>query len=202
MTILDGYAALCVNQLIIDGTGKKLGQTWKSFDAVNQYTLTYATMKLQRFLTPLGNYRYVIFLRGADGKPTGAALDWSEWYAVSGISAVRPTLYTKALTQSYIIAPLLWYVEVVETDGWSDSSNYIASCIDLIGSHAGTALKYIPPLGWDIYANNDMSFTVQGNLYTPPSLGGAHGNSAILAIAALTHWIHRTRKRRFIATLK
>lgn len=201
MTILDGYSAICAVQLVIDGTGRKLAQTWKSFDNANQYTLTYASMKLQRFLTPLGNYRYVIYLRGADGKPTGSALDWSAWYAVSGISTVRPTTYTKALTQSYIIAPLLWYVEVIETDGWSNSSNYIASCIDLIGSHAGTAMKYIPTT-WDVYANVDMTFSVQGNLYTPPSLGGASGNSAILAVAALTRWIRRTRKRRFIATLK
>jgi hypothetical protein len=177
MVILDGYMAVCANQLIIDGTGKKLAQTWKSFDGVNQYTLTYASMSLQRFLTPLGNYRYVIYLRGADGKPTGAALDWSAWYAVSGISAVRPTTYTKALTQSYIISPLLWYVEVVETDGWSDSNNYIASCIDLIGSHAGTALKYI--FSWYVYANVDMTFAVQGNLYTPPSAVEPFGDGLV-----------------------
>lgn len=202
MTILDGYTSVCVVQLVIDGTGKKLAQTWKNAIDANPYTLTYASMKLQRYLTPLGNYRYVIYLRGADGKPTGAALDWSEWYAVSGISAVRPTTYTKALTQSYMIDAVSWYVEVVETDGWSDSNNFIASCTDFIGSHAGTALKHTSA-GWEVYANMDMTFSVQGNLYVPPALGGAtSGNSAILAIAALTHWIHRTRKRRFIATLK
>jgi hypothetical protein len=161
MTVLDTYTSVCAAQLVIDGTGKKLGQTWQNL--ANQYTLTYASMKLRRYLTPLGNYRYVIYLRGADGKPTGSALDWTAWYAVSGISAVKPTLYSKALTQAYIVDASLWYVEVLETDGWSDSNNYIASCCDLIGGHAGTAMKYIPAYGWDVYANVDMDFQVEGN---------------------------------------
>jgi len=166
MTILDGYTSVCVNQLIIDGTGRKLGQTWQNW-RTDQFTLTFARMKLQRYLNPTGNYRYVIFLRGADGKPTGSALDWTAWYAVSGVSAVRPTTYVKALTQAYIVDASLWYVEILECDGTSDSNNYIANCCDLVGGHAGTALKYIS--SWDIYANTDMEFAVEGDLYTPPS---------------------------------
>jgi len=197
VTILDGYNSVCATQLVIDGTGRKLGQTWKNTVDANPYTLTYASMKLQRYLTPLGNYRYVIYLRDAGGQPTGSALDWSAWYAVSGISTLRPTSYTKPLTQSYIIDAALWYVEVLETDGWSNSTNYIASCIDTIGSHAGTAMKYITY--WDVYATVDMTFSIQGTLYVPPSLGGCPSSGAMsLILASLGMYQRRKRRKRLV----
>jgi hypothetical protein len=189
MTVLDSYASVSGCAVVIEVSDDwtdpctatrydSAGQTWKNLNGY--YTLAYGTMKLKRVGSPTGNYRYAIFLRAAGGLPTGSALDWTAWNAVSGISGSKFVSYRKAYTQLFIVDPLLWYCQVLQCDGSLDYSNAIDVCSDDDGSHAGTGIGR-SNCNWFSYGTLDSDFSVEGTLYVPPAAVETRGDG-------LTFW--------------